>query len=254
MSIYDNFGSNLRELCKSKGSVTGICRELDINRQQFNKYLNGDNFPRKATLEKICRYFAVSDVELLLPKHDAVVGNTPAGVKPIMLKPEFSEILCQVSAPQDMPLKDGKYLTYFYPSSKPDWIMRSVTFVKTEGAFTQFKRLTGYGIQRRSAWNLWRGHHRGLVLNRRNTLYFMALDRLGAQVPSLSIFQWSPVALDLLKGISIVLTPNGAEACTCIMDPLPQDTSIRAAIAQCGAFGIKENTVPVHIKQLLHNI
>lgn len=59
------FGDNLRVLCAKYPSVSGICRELKINRTQFNRYLSGDSFPRPDILSQICRFFRV-DARILL--------------------------------------------------------------------------------------------------------------------------------------------------------------------------------------------
>ena len=51
------FGQNLRKLCQAYPSISAVCRALDTNRTQFNKYLSGDSFPRPDVLQKICTYF-----------------------------------------------------------------------------------------------------------------------------------------------------------------------------------------------------
>ena len=33
------FAANLRTLCDQQGSIAGLCRKINVNRQQFNKYL-----------------------------------------------------------------------------------------------------------------------------------------------------------------------------------------------------------------------
>lgn len=43
--IRSIFGENLKTLCRESGAVSAICRELDINRTQFNRYLSGESFP-----------------------------------------------------------------------------------------------------------------------------------------------------------------------------------------------------------------
>lgn len=64
-SIRKIFGDNLRELCAPYPSITAVCRELGINRSQFNRYLAGDSFPRPDVLHKICNFFDV-DGRILL--------------------------------------------------------------------------------------------------------------------------------------------------------------------------------------------
>ena len=59
MSVLGVFGQNLRKLCTSRPSIAAVCRDLDINRVQFNRYMSGHSFPKPNVLEKICTYFQV---------------------------------------------------------------------------------------------------------------------------------------------------------------------------------------------------
>jgi len=58
---------NLKLLTGYYKSVAEVCRRLEINRQQFNKYLNGSTLPSRHTFQRICDFFGVEDYELLLP-------------------------------------------------------------------------------------------------------------------------------------------------------------------------------------------
>lgn len=61
------FGENLRKLCIRTGSIAALCRELKINRTQFNRYLSGESFPRPDVLAKICLHFNIDARILLQP-------------------------------------------------------------------------------------------------------------------------------------------------------------------------------------------
>lgn len=78
------FGENLRRLTQQYASVSELCRQLGINRTQFNRYLGGESFPRPDVLDRICRFFDV-DARILLrpldeieytPKHPAATALT----------------------------------------------------------------------------------------------------------------------------------------------------------------------------------
>jgi hypothetical protein len=53
------FGQNLRALCATKPSISSVCRDLGINRVQFNRYLAGTSFAKPDILVEICEYFEV---------------------------------------------------------------------------------------------------------------------------------------------------------------------------------------------------
>jgi len=59
------FGANLRLLSSHYPSIAGLCRELGINRTQYNRYLSGESFPRPDVLQRICTFFK-TDARILL--------------------------------------------------------------------------------------------------------------------------------------------------------------------------------------------
>lgn len=60
----ENFSRNLRSLCADVGSISQICRDIGINRQQFNRYLNGSGMPSAHNLRRIARHFDLSEETL----------------------------------------------------------------------------------------------------------------------------------------------------------------------------------------------
>ncbi|KLN61324.1 hypothetical protein WH96_06655 [Kiloniella spongiae] len=58
---------NLRLLTSYHKSIAEVCRQMGVNRQQFNKYLNGTSLPSRNMLQRICDFFGVEDYEILLP-------------------------------------------------------------------------------------------------------------------------------------------------------------------------------------------
>ncbi len=65
------FGANLRQLANSYRSVSELCRQLGINRTQFNRYLSGESFPRPDVLDRMCRFFDI-DARILLKPLDEI--------------------------------------------------------------------------------------------------------------------------------------------------------------------------------------
>ena len=56
MPIRENLAINLRRLIRGHASVSAVCRALGINRTQFERYLQGQAVPNKATARLICDY------------------------------------------------------------------------------------------------------------------------------------------------------------------------------------------------------
>ncbi|WP_037253915.1 helix-turn-helix transcriptional regulator [Roseobacter sp. SK209-2-6] len=83
--MNDNFSENLRLLCAEHGSISQICREIGINRQQFNRYLNGSSMPSAHNLRRIARHFDLSEKQLfgdpaeldeILRSEDHLIGES----------------------------------------------------------------------------------------------------------------------------------------------------------------------------------
>lgn len=252
MSVYENMGKNLRALCRQKGTISQVCKEIGINRQQFTKYLNGENFPRRATLEKICNYFGVAEIDLFKDPNHVGSGKLSPG-ELVASNKRYREVYDGLTAPQEMPLKDGLYYTYFQAHSQKNWIVRSVTAVKKMGNLTEFIRITGFNEKSSSPWSLYKGDHSGLVFHRRRYLYFVGLDAIASNTPSLIAVQWGAMEVEVLKGYALVWTTEGPEICNCLVERISPDYGLKRAIRESGSMGIKDAKLPTHIKQIFHN-
>ncbi|HET8727799.1 MAG TPA: helix-turn-helix transcriptional regulator [Alphaproteobacteria bacterium] len=62
----DPLPQNLGYLCSFYSSIAEVCRRLEINRQQFNKYLSGQTWPSRRNMRRICDFFGVTEGELLM--------------------------------------------------------------------------------------------------------------------------------------------------------------------------------------------
>lgn len=74
--IRSVFGTNLKILSAEYPSVAGLCRDLGINRTQFNRYLSGESFPRPDVLYQICEFFGVDARILLEPVQDLLPSSS----------------------------------------------------------------------------------------------------------------------------------------------------------------------------------
>ncbi|MFZ4831826.1 helix-turn-helix transcriptional regulator [Rouxiella sp. Mn2063] len=133
LDLKDNIKNNLNILLGSCKSTADMCRKVDINRQQFNKYLSGQHIPSKNTLSKIARYFNL-DVDDLF--------RTPAEFKknfesydneiPLHLRQSsiFSNIVLQSKLTASH-LKDylGVYYRYHFSSIYKGKVLKSLTYI-----------------------------------------------------------------------------------------------------------------------------
>jgi len=109
-----HFADNLRLLCSYTKSVSHVCRHLDINRQQFARYLNGETLPSLQNIRKICDFFGVEEEEIFLPpaRFRPLVSVRPAA----RLKPHTPPGVVDAL---DLPVAEGlagglRYVGYYF--------------------------------------------------------------------------------------------------------------------------------------------
>lgn len=105
------FSENLRILCSYVRSVSHVCRQLDINRQQFARYLNGETLPSQYNLRKICDYFGVEEAEIFIATDEFRQLISPQGGTRRKRPQSIVETL-------DLPLTESttaaRYVGYYY--------------------------------------------------------------------------------------------------------------------------------------------
>lgn len=103
------FGANLRALSAKAPSISALCIDLGINRTQYNRYLNGEAFPRPDVLYRICKHFDVDARILLEPLDDAVMTRRNDGAIEDMAR-TLSDLGAFNIGPADF--LEGAYLHY----------------------------------------------------------------------------------------------------------------------------------------------
>lgn len=114
------FGANLRQLAANYTSVAGLCRELGINRTQFNRYLTGESFPRPDVLHRICTFFDV-DARILLEPVSRIKRSAPD----LFDHPEVAAFLGNGSVNID----EETLPSGFYRFSRPSFVDRDLFVV-----------------------------------------------------------------------------------------------------------------------------
>jgi len=127
-AIRQVFGDNLRTLCTRYPSVTALCRELGVNRTQFNRYMSGESFPRPDVLHRICRFFGVDARILLEPiaRIEAERGKE-ARHDDLLSHPHLAEFLPpEIATVPPKTFPDGFYLFVRKSFIETDNFMRGI--------------------------------------------------------------------------------------------------------------------------------
>jgi len=132
---------------------------LGINRTQFERYLQGQTVPNKATAKLICDYFRIDEAELY--QDPGAPEPRDPGLPPIS-----ESLFNQMIRPPAPSIAGGTYFTYFSIPARSDLLMRSVTFVRREAELVTFRRVTGWSERRGSTWARARGRSHGAPMPR----------------------------------------------------------------------------------------
>lgn len=82
--VRDMLGQNLRQLLGANHSVTAVCRDIGLHRSQFNRFLNGQAFPKPDVLQRICKYFN-TDARILLQPLSSFDSSTQIGTDKVSI-------------------------------------------------------------------------------------------------------------------------------------------------------------------------
>jgi transcriptional regulator with XRE-family HTH domain len=210
-SPHRNFAMNLLALVNRKSSIAAVCRELEMNRQQFNKYLSGNALPSPPTLDRICRYFKV-DPETMFHNPPAFRGRPPlpepeAGQ--VGLPSDLLKSIGQIGAAmKGADMLEGCYLLYYPWPRDMTYCARSAMIVRRIEGFTRFSRFTRFRVLGSGQRCFLHGRHDGLVLQSAGSRYFVAHNRKGYGELSLLVFGPASAAYrDFTSGLALVTGP-----------------------------------------------
>lgn len=232
MSLRLNMAKNLRRLTSRIGSANYVCRELDINRQQFEKYLKRRSLPSAATLKRICSYFKVSEEELFAASAEVDVEEPQAQGSPgpceAVLQPLFSE--------PPPSIKPGIFYLWMTVPTRPNEVVCAPLFVERSDDRMTFRRITGSAEPRERLWFHRVGDHKGVIVERLNWLLLVAVNQRGNHEPSMIRLKAVPLSSVVLGGHATILTPTGISFAAACMRPAPAGTSFRQALRQSRQF------------------
>lgn len=123
-----NFAANLRMTCDQYRSVAQVCRSLEMNRQQFNKYLSGKIYPSKHNLARICTFFKLTEEQLNLEpvRFREVVSESFEGSNDAadnLLEQAVDSLPNSLDA---LARYEGYYYTHFHALGFPGYLVRGL--------------------------------------------------------------------------------------------------------------------------------
>jgi transcriptional regulator with XRE-family HTH domain len=138
-----SFATNLALACSYYRSISEVCRRIGINRQQFNKYLNGQVHPSRHNMRRICDFIGVTESEMLMDetRFEQLIGlrRQPIAKPQLEMPMHHLEALLERSSPVDR--YEGYYFRYFYSFGNKGYIIRSLARILVQDGRGYFKNV-----------------------------------------------------------------------------------------------------------------
>ncbi|MEM7225427.1 MAG: XRE family transcriptional regulator [Pseudomonadota bacterium] len=235
MTRESDFALNLRFLCAEERSVSEVCRQVGINRQQFARYLGATARPSPHNLRRISQYFGLSESRLRLPHeefldwHDAAREGSERQAE--VLVSAFRGVVRQMR-----PLV-GYYHGHYSSPSSPERIVRALIQVaETDGLFysrtVERDRDPVTGLVSRARYS-------GLVALHDGAVFLVERGRnLHGGIAETVLQPAHRGTRDWLFGLTLGFSWRTRKpfASRCIWKRLRARTSLREALARCGSF------------------
>ena len=251
------FPANLRLLCTYKQSIADVCRDLCINRSQFNRYLSGSSAPRPGLMRRLCDYFGLELHEALLPEDEFEDLIRVRGVQdgtPARDVEKHVDQLLQSSEGGVTGLR-GTFFEYYYSMSFPGEIMRAlVTFQERDGMMV-YRRLERIGRQGQPCHKRYRHHGLAVMLGQR---YFLTdhEDRLRVEMTQTILYPDYSGQVRRLTGLKIAVSANALRTPCCVrvcLERAPTGSSVVGNLRMCGTYPADSPAIPAAIKAAIDN-
>lgn len=245
-----HLAENLRWACSTKPSISLICRELGINRQQFNRYVTGESRPSAYNLSRIASYFGLTPADFERPEKS--------------FRERFREIrnpgnaisdLVQSAFPGDVAALRpylGYYQTYHTSPSWPGMIIRAFCSVYEHEGLVYVKTVERIRDPGREISQL--GKYQGLVSYLRDRIFIVEKSTLQHLVSETILLPATVHQKLYLKGMTFGLSWRQANlpyASPMIWRHLGTVADIRKGVAECGALSIDSAKIPPLVRDFI---
>ncbi len=259
-----NLADNLRLLSKYKKSISEVCRDIGINRQQFNKYLSAKTAPSVNNLLKICEYFGVEEHELFMPYEDfeqiiklrpTIDNSAVRGHRPEI---DFLDKLIQHSS-ENLSKYEGGYFIYYRSSSFPDMILRGYGVIYEDDGKHFFKWIERLSLKEGSSYGGFVWKIKGLVLSLGGRIFVSGYEQLQMnEMVHLTLFPTYKNKVSVLSGLMLDISGSDTREPICVrvmLSYLGKEFDHRKALKLCGTFDADSDDIRENIKAgIINNI
>lgn len=254
-----DFAQNLAALVAGENSISALCRNLGINRQQFNKYLAGQHQPSRRNLSRIAQYFGVSEKDLLLPSGSfqaAYASRRSPFLASLSASKTFSAFEALASASTEfMTGLAGVYVRYHSSSIYARRILRSLLGIRVENGIGFYRYIELFPDLDQPGRTAYRFRYSGTCLLAGERLFLMDVEDRQLNEMTFSIL--SPV---VRKPLRFLFGLTMGVAATSFREPFSTKVALEfrhkgwfrpSDLRLAGAVEARDASVPSEVKAYL---
>ena len=257
--MNDNFAHNLRLLTGYYKSVAEVCRRLDINRPQFNRYLSGRNRPSQHTLRRFCAFFGVEEHEILLPgpQFQRLVQTRPVIRQTDTDKaPEMPHVLrLQSIGTAGIERFLGYYFETYMSMAYPGKILRTLVVLERRGDAVYYQRSERIVDPTRP--KVYHGLYLGTAHLLTDRIFMHDYETLtGQEMTQTILFLSFKNRVTRLTGLRVGVSGSGERMPSCarvVYEYLGVNVNLRGAFRRCGLFAIDDPEIDSLTRQSIVN-
>ena len=235
--MVSNLSQNLQLLCRQKRSVSQVCREIGINRQQFAKYLSGASAPSAYNLRRICQYFNIAEEDLIAAP-GAIAGRLSLAQDSLRSGPwrELFDMFPGEGSKLRRYL--GVYHTHYASPSWPDTIQRGLAVFHERDGFVVSSSIERSRDPQRGL--LHRAKYQGIVALRSDRIFIVESDVPDRDnIAETILIPARNRRANYLQGITFGISWRSRRmpfVARIVFKRLPVTIPAREALRACGAF------------------
>lgn len=254
-----NFAGNLRLICNQYRSVAEVCRSLEMNRQQFNKYLSGKIYPSKHNMSRICQFVKLSEEQL---------NSAPEQFRQLVMEsrlnavdPEHSELEKIVemlpSSIESLSRYEGYYYSHFHSLGFPGHLVRSLAHIYRYGDRFYTQNVEHLWDKSKTGAQRSRFKYKGIALYLGDRIFITEVETLTRSVVCHTIlFPSYRNIVDTLSGITTgvgSMNSHMPRSTRVEFQFLGKQVDVRDALRGCGIFDLDSDRISSNIRERINN-
>ncbi|MEQ5836119.1 helix-turn-helix transcriptional regulator [Marinobacter sp. NFXS9] len=257
--VHEDLALNLRLLCSYYKSIAEVCRRLNINRPQFNRYLSGQHRPSANTLRRLCEFFGVDvqDIERPHQEFERLVQVRPR-VRPVDDERSGSaghhlDRLQHAGGSMDRYL--GYYFEYYLSMSAPGKLLRNLVCLEQRDGQVVFQRTER--MEPVAGEPPCHNRYQGMAYLLSDRLFLVDYETLNRhEITQTILFPSFRNRVTRLTGIKIGVSDNSQRMPCCarvLYEYLGPSVQLRKALRLCGLYRTDDPRVDQSILDAVSN-